>query len=121
MDFERLAYEASAEVERTGNISSIVPFCTGMLDLIKRNPALRSEFCEAIKRLWYSKKVEEGLIELCCHALQWHELKRDFAEALVEAEKNGPWNDRQYLGRVVEAFDSDWEDAKDFYADYFNN
>jgi hypothetical protein len=51
LDFEHLAYEASSEVERTGNISCIVPPCSDMLDLIELNPELRSEFSEAIKRL----------------------------------------------------------------------
>ena len=82
---------------------------------------MRSEFFESIKRLWLSNKIEGGVVELCCHVLQWQELKDYFVTALNEARQKESWNDWQYLGHVVEAFKSDWEDASDFYASYFNN
>jgi hypothetical protein len=120
-EFERLAREATIEVDETGNVSCIVPYCSEMLGLINNHVKMRPEFFESIKRLWHSKKIEGGVIELCCHVLQWQELKDYFVIAFNEAKKTESWNDWQKLSHVVQAIEQDWEDAKDFYASYFNN
>lgn len=121
LQFERLAIEATSAVDKTGNISRIVPYCSEILDLIDSYSSLRAEFVEAIKKLWLSRKIENGVIEFLCHVLQWQELKQFFSVACRTAKLNESWDEWQGLKHIVEAFEPDWEDAKDFYVSYFNN
>ena len=121
LEFENLAREATFEVDNTSNVSCIVPYCSDMFGLINSHIEMRAEFFESIKSLWHSQKIECGVIELCCHVLQWQELKDYFVTAFNEANQTESWNDWQSLGHVVQAFEQDWEDEKDFYVSYFNN
>ncbi|MDX1353217.1 MAG: hypothetical protein R3254_09405 [Thiomicrorhabdus sp.] len=119
--FKELARSAVTEVDRTGNISSIIPICSSMLEIIRSSDKSQKVFAELIIELWNSRSIENGVIEFCCHALKWPRLKDYFSNEFIKAKEESRWDDWQYLRHIVEAFEDDWEDAKDFYAAYFNN
>ncbi len=118
--FENLAKDASNNMGELYHAPGIIPCASKMIELVQQNQGLRSDFVNAIIRLWESTEIENEVIEFCCHALKWDELKEYFTERFIESKENEDWRAWQCLSNIVESFNPDWEDATDFYGEYFN-
>lgn len=119
--FKELARKATEKLEHRYNAPDIVPFASQMVEIAKGDPDNRLLYSRVIIEFWEQKGIEEHVIEFCCHALQWQELSSYFAKKYQEAKAEEDWLAWQSLRHIMDSFSPDWEDATDFYAEYFSN
>jgi hypothetical protein len=116
-----VASEATKVLSETHNAPDLIPFGTRLIDLVNRNPDLRSAFGEAFVSAFDQRQVFDlWLLQFCMHALRWPELQERFNQLSRQAIAEQDWNRIQPLQHVLDAFEQDWEDAQDFYAEYFH-
>jgi hypothetical protein len=119
-EFWSIAEAATKKINETYNAPDVIPYGICILDLIERNPDKRSQFADAFFQLFIGpSRYEEALIEFCMHVLRWPEVKTRFEALSREAIEKEDWNNINPLQHILEAFEDDWEDASDFYVEYF--
>lgn len=119
--FKELAGLATEKLSLHYDVPDIIPYTKEMVVLARSSEKNRNEFISALIDLWEDHSVDEHVIEFCCHALKWPQLKNYFLSALNESKKKEKWNEYQSLAHIVESFDPNWGDASDFYSSYFSN
>jgi hypothetical protein len=118
--FRAIAARATEKLNESFNAPDLVPFGQEMLRLIEAHPEHRAAFVrEFINSIGQSSTFDPWLVQFCMHALRWNELKEEFSTMRATAVAENNWNLEQPLRKALEAFDDNWEDAKDFYGEYF--
>ena len=118
--FRSIAKSATDQLAQTSNAPDVVPYGKAMLELIAKHPEQRQAFGQAFLQGFRSQEeFDPWLIEFCMHALRWPELKNEFTTMSAQAVARKDWTLIPALGHVLDAFEDGWEDARDFYAEYF--
>jgi hypothetical protein len=113
----QLAKEAEARIDQTFNAPDVLPFATKALEIIASHPELREAFeLEFMDMHSYAPKE---FVQICIHALMWPKMKVEFETRHRDAVARNDWRSEPVYRHYLEAFDVDWEDASDFYGDYF--
>ncbi len=119
--FLNIVEASEKKLEATSNFPDVVPYGIELLNIISDNIDLRPEFGKLfIQTISKSTLSHEPLVEFCMHSLRWVELKEEFGSLCDNAVKNSRWSEIQRLQGALAAFEDDWEDAIDFYGEYFN-
>ena len=119
-EFRSIARAATNVLSKTHNAPDLVPFGARLVELVNRHPELRGEFENAfVAALDQREDFDLWLLQFCMHALQWPELEEQFINLSRQAIPHDNWNKIQPLQHILDAFEQDWEDAKDLYAEYF--
>ena len=118
--FRDIAKSCAERLGQTFNAPDLIPFGQAILALISKHPELRSAFGhEFVVAIQSPDKFDRWLIEFCMHALRWPELKTEFEKMSAAAIAQNNWNLIQPLQHVLDAFEDNWEDANDLYAEHF--
>jgi hypothetical protein len=121
-EFWSISSEATKQVAQTFHASDVIPYGRKIVQLVLANPGNRNEFVKAfVEGADAPEKCDRWLIEFCMHALRMPEAKLEFERMNREAVAKQDWNRIQPLGHILDAFEDDWEDAHDIYAEYFDN
>lgn len=112
-----LAKAAEAHIGTSFNAPDVLPYAADALTLIAANPDLRAEF-ESEFLAMHSYAPSE-FVEVCMHALRWPDVRKEFEKRQREAIEKNDWRSEPVYRHYLEAFEDDWEDAKDFYAGFF--
>jgi hypothetical protein len=116
-EFREIVSTAAREFGPASGAPEIIPFGAALVSLARRNPELREQMEAEFIASIGSAPVE--LLEFCMHALRWENLMTYFKSQQVAAIARNDWRAEPFYRWLLEAFDDDWEDAKDFYAAYF--
>lgn len=109
-------------VAKTFNAPDVVPYGRKIVQLVRQNPDHRADFVKAfVEGVNAPDKCDRWLIEFCMHALRMPEAKLEFEQLSRDAIAKQDWNRIQPLGHILDAFEDDWEDARDVYAEYFDD
>jgi hypothetical protein len=118
--FQRIARQATSLLSQTSNAPDVVPFGQSLLKLIEDHPDQRRAFGhEFVIGIQNRSEFDPWVMAFCMHALRWPELKVEFEAMSAAAVARNDWNLIQPLGHILDAFEDEWPDAKDFYASYF--
>ncbi|PZP90590.1 MAG: hypothetical protein DI587_38235 [Variovorax paradoxus] len=116
-EFREIVSTAVREFGPASGAPEIIPFGAALVSLARRNPELREQMeAEFIACLGHAPLE---LLEFCMHALRWENLKAYFQSQQSAAIAKDDWRAEPFYRSLVEAFDDDWEDARDFYTAYF--
>lgn len=119
--FQLIAKQATDLLAKTFNAPDLLPFGKSMLELVERHPEQRAAFAkEFVAALYQPNDFDPWLLEFCMHALRWPELEAKFNAISCEAVVKNDWNLIQPLQHILDSFEDDWEDAQDFYSEYFS-
>ncbi|MCV2355567.1 hypothetical protein LNV09_15585 [Paucibacter sp. B2R-40] len=113
----KLADAAELKLAESFNASDVLPFADAAISIIKAHPHLQAEFEAVFLELPGRAPVE--FIEVCMHALGWPNIKHEYESRCHTAIARNDWNAERVYRHCLEAFEPDWEDARDFYASYF--
>ena len=53
-------------------------------------------------------------------SVKWTELRNYFSDLHRESLESENWRSESCLREIVESFENDWENASDFYGEYFD-
>ena len=113
----QLARDAESKIGVTYNSPDVLPFTTKALAIIRRHPELQTDFeREFVNMVSYAPSE---FVEVCMHVLRWPRVKAEFESRSRAAVERNDWRLEPVYRHYLEAFEPDWEDAKDFYAAYF--
>ncbi|WP_027469771.1 hypothetical protein [Deefgea rivuli] len=112
---QELARDADIAITESANVATAIPFCIEALTIINGHPHLRTQFVGALTQINYPE-----FPSICIHALRWPELKVAFEEKYSKAVSMNDWRGESAIRPILEAFDDDWSDAKDFYCELFS-
>jgi hypothetical protein len=115
--FRAVLSAAGRELGSTCGAPDAIPFASKLVELAEANPGLRTELANELRSQVGIAPLE--VLEICMHALRWSELKEYFQERQRQAFESNDWRAEPYFRGLISAFDSDWPDASDFYASYF--
>lgn len=115
----QLAKEAEAKIGVTFNAPDVLPFTTRALAIIESNLDQQSEFEHEFMSMPHYAPSE--FVEVCMHALRWPAVKQEFERRQRDAIERNDWRTEPVYRHYLEAFDPEWEDAKDFYVEYFGS
>jgi hypothetical protein len=113
----QLAKDAEAKIDQSFNAPDVLPFATRALEIIAEHPELRASF--EVEFMNMSSYAATEFVEVCMHALMWPTVKAEFERRYRDAVARNDWNSEPIYRHYLEAFDPNWEDASDFYAEYF--
>ena len=113
-----LARQADVKLSQSFNATDVLPFATKALSIIRAHPNLQSEFERAFLEMPSYAPAE--FVQVCMHVLRWTNVRREFEKRQESAVAANDWRREPVYRNFLEAFDSGWEDAQDFYAEYFN-
>jgi len=115
--FREIVAAAGKAFRPESGAPEIIPFGAALVELVRANPrereAFEREFMES------TAVAPPELLEFCMHALRWESLRTVFRERQDAAIARNDWRSEPYYRHLLEAFDDEWEDATDFYAEYF--
>lgn len=117
-EFQRVVADAARAFKPESGASEVIPFGAKLVELVLAHPDHRREFEREFISLTAVAPPE--LIEFCMHALRWESLKEYFSQKQGEAITRNDWRAEPYFRHIVASFDDEWEDAKTFYAEYFD-
>lgn len=118
--FWNICAEAKARLDVTFNAPDVVPYGARLVELIHRHPDLRRQFSDAlVEGALDQERCDPWVVEFCAHALRWPELKERFDALHVAAVRENQWSKEPILRHICQAFEDDWENARDFYGSYF--
>jgi hypothetical protein len=112
----QLEKQAEIVLAERANCSDIIPFCAEAISLMQSQPNLNNEFVNLLS----SMSCPE-FIAVCVHALRWPNLNQAVLQKYNRAVEQNDWRAEGALRTVVDAINPNWEDARDFYSDYFHN
>jgi len=118
-EFVQLAKDAEAKISATFNSPDVLPFTTRALAIIQSNLDKRREFEHEFMNM--SHYAPSEFVEVCMHALRWPAVKQEFERRQREAVERNDWRAEPVYRHYLEAFDPDWDDAKDFFVEYFGS
>ena len=113
MNSAKLAYDKSC------NAPDLVPYGKEIIDLINNDQGDQSQYIFIFKQAWEQCWGPFELIAFCMHTLRWPELKNYFDSLYKQSVATEDWRAEPCLREIVEAFESNWENAIDFYGAYF--
>jgi hypothetical protein len=113
----QLAREAEAKLSVTFNAPDVLPFASAALEVIAAHPKLQSEFEAAFLEMPTYAATE--FVEVCMHVLRWPNVRAEYEARQRSAIARNDWRTEPVYRHYLEAFESDWEDATDFYVSYF--
>ena len=113
-----LAKAADATLSESFDAPDVLPFASEALALIERNPELRADFENEFLNMPAYAPTE--FVEVCMHALRWPRIKEEYERRCRAAVARNDWRTEPVYRHYLEAFEDDWEDARDFYASYFH-
>ncbi len=94
----------------------VLPFAVEAIEVMRANPERTADFEREFLRMPGYAPPE--FIEICMHA-RWQTVKTAFISAHSAAVASNDWRREPVYRSYLEAFEDDWDDASDFYADYF--
>lgn len=112
----QLARDADIKLDETFNSPDVLPFASKALDIIAAHPELQASFEIGFMNLSYKPRE---FIEVCMHALRWPRVKAEYERRYRDAVARNDWNAERVYRHCLDAFEPNWEDASDFYAEYF--
>jgi hypothetical protein len=115
--FRQIASEATEAFKPESGAPEIIPYGAAIVQLVRSYPE-QQKFFEA-EFIALTKTAPPELLEFCMHALRWDSLHQYFKQRHNEAVSRNDWRAEPCYRHIVEAFEENWEDATDFYADYF--
>jgi hypothetical protein len=113
----QLAHDANVKLCVSFNAPDVLPFTSAAISVIQANPTLRPQFEEAFLEM--PSYAPNEFIEVCMHTLRWPNVKREFEARRSAAVERNDWRAEPVYRHYLDAFEPDWEDARDFYASFF--
>lgn len=113
----QLAKDAEVRIDETFNAPDVLPFAAKALEIIAAHPELREDF--ELEFLNMPNYAPTEFIEVCMHALMWPAVKAEFERRYRDAITRNDWRAEPVYRHYLDAFEPDWENASDFYAEYF--
>lgn len=110
---------AEERLTQTLNAPDLVPYGMSILSLIEDSSESRENLSEIFKSAWEQHWGPYELIAFCMHKLKWSESKVYFEVVSRRAIARNDWRAVSCLNTILEAFEDEWEDAQDFYQEYF--
>ena len=114
----QLARDADAKLSVSFDAPDVLPFTSAAISIIEKNPLLQPEFEAAF--LDMPGYAPPEFVEVCMHAFRWPNVKHEFEARCRAAVAKNDWRAEPVYRHYLEAFEPEWEDAKDFYASYFS-
>lgn len=113
--------QAGQKLDESFNFPDIIPYGRKLIEIIEKNESKTAEFEQIFIHIWEHEQGPNELIAFCMHKLKWDSLQKYFRAKHEEALRNENWRAWHCLEDILDAFNDSWEDAQDFYAEYFNN
>lgn len=119
-EFEAIFAEAREKLEATYDQPDLIPYGARLVALCQSHPELREQFGLAFIRMFFDEaRNEVSLIEFAMHVLRWPEVKLAFEALSHYAVSKNDWRIINPIDHILDAFEDDWENALDFYGNYF--
>jgi hypothetical protein len=119
-EFWSICAEAKLRLDVTFNAPDVVPYGARLVELIQGHLDLRDQFSDAlVKAALDQERCDPWVVEFCAHALRWPELRGRFIGLHAKAVREDQWSKEPVLRHICQAFEDDWENARDFYGAYF--
>mgnify|MGYP001464030034 CR=1 FL=1 len=119
-EFEEIFAEAREKLAITYDQPDLIPYGIRLVALCQSHPQLREEFARTFIRMFFDEaRNEVSLIEFAMHALRWPEVKLAFEALSQYAVSKNDWRIINPIGHILDAFEDGWENAQDFYGNYF--
>ncbi|WP_354319231.1 hypothetical protein [Pseudacidovorax sp. 1753] len=115
----RLRELALALSDRHGNFGAdeVLPYAAEAIALVRSHPERLAEFEQEFVCLPGHAPPE--FIEVCMHALRLPGVRAAFERERRAAIAANDWRREPAFRHYLMAFEDDWEDAVDFYSEYF--
>jgi hypothetical protein len=119
-EFWKISSDATKHVGNSFNAPDVIEYGKQIVELVERHQDSHKEFVNAfIEGAVSPDKCDRWLVEFCMHALRLPDAKQEFERMSKEAITKNDWNKIQALQHILDAFEDNWSDASDIYAEYF--